>query len=504
MRTARRAWMLAVAILPCGVLAQSWQFVPSISLAETWSDNLQLQPDPFARTGWVTQLTPSLALDHVGPRLRLSLDYRHQRSYYAGESELDNAQNFLRLASTYEVIEKLAFIEARANITQENRSAFGAAVVPGSAAANDNRVETRMFGISPVVRGQLGDLAVYQARLNQTEVRTVGGVSVQGSTRQDTTELIASMRSASPSARIGWAVDARGLRSRTDAFETLEDRRIRADLIVGIAPQLHVSLVDGYERTDFTREGTRSDSTPGAGFEWSPSARTQLAAVAQRRFFGTGHLATFTHRTPRTAWRVSSSREASVLSTVLGASAGTLESLMTDLLTASIPDPVERTAAARRRLAGLGAAATTINTGFLTERPFLDRRIDASVAFIGARNTMTLGYRHSLQTALGAAPLSTADSFALSDEIRQRAYSAAWSYRLTPLTSLTLAINGLRTNGMDSAAPSSKEDLGTLFLTTRFGPRTSGSFGVRRVEFESNRASSYQETAVFGSLSFRL
>ena len=480
-----------------------WHWTPRIMLREEFSDNVRHTIDALAQSAWTTYIVPGVHLEHWGARLRISGDYAYQRSFHTSSTkDLDDTQNLLYATATYELVEKMVLIDGRASITQENRNAFAAPVVPGSTNPNANRAETRLFTLSPVARGQLGDNALWQVRWNESDMRSKGNFQF-GDTNLATTEIVAGLRSARTGARLGWNLEATTLQSRSDSTGTLDDRRVRADLIFGVAPQLHLLLIEGYEKTDFVREGEASGDTPGAGIEWAPSPRTQVTGVVQRRFFGTGHLATIDHRTPRTAWRFMSTKDSTVLTSVLGATAGTFQSLLDNLLVYAIRDPGARSEAARARLNNLGYAPTVVSTGFLTERPFVYNAQDINFSFIGSRTTFVAGYQRREQTALGTAA-GVGDSFTLSEEIRQRSYRTSLNYRLTPLTSVTAALSGTHTRGVEPNNLSSKEDLATVYFTSQLGPRTTGSVGLRRVDFDSNQATSYRDNVVFATIEFRL
>jgi uncharacterized protein (PEP-CTERM system associated) len=480
-----------------------WHWTPRITLREEYSDNVRHVGDDAAQSAWTTFVTPGIHLEHWGPRLRISGDYAYQRSFHTSSTrDLDETENLLYAIGGYDLVDKTVVIDARASITQENRNAFAAPVVPGSTNPNANRSETRLFTLSPVARGQFGDVALWQARWNESVMRSEGNFEF-GDANLDTSEVILGLRSARTGARLGWNLEATGLQSRSDTNATLYDRRVRADLIIGIVPQLNLLLIEGYEKTDFTREGESSGDTPGAGFNWAPSPRTVASAIVQRRFFGTGHLATFDHRTPRTAWRVTSTKDSTVLTSVLGATAGTFQSLMDNLLLYSIRDPGERSEAARARLNNLGYAPTAVSTGFLTERPFIYNSQDVNFTFLGTRTTFVAGYQRREQTALGTAA-GIGDSFTLSEEILQRSYRTSLNYRLTPLTSFTAAFAGTHTRGVAPSNLSSREDLGTLYVSSQLGPRMTGSVGYRRVDFESNQATSYRDNVLFATIEYRL
>jgi uncharacterized protein (PEP-CTERM system associated) len=129
--------------------------------------------------------------------------------------------------------------------------------------------------------------------------------------------------------------------------------------------------------------------------------------------------------------------------------------------------------------------------------------VDASVALIGVRNTLTLGGRRETQSALATAA-GASDSFNDSSRIRTHSYSVAWNYQETRSTSLTAVTSRLKSVGLDPGAPSTNQALDTVFLSTRLGQSATASIGVRRVGFESTHQSDYRENAVFGAISFRL
>jgi uncharacterized protein (PEP-CTERM system associated) len=380
-----------------------------------------------------------------------------------------------------------------------NQSVFAPAVVVGAPNANANRVETRTYGVSPYVRGRIGDVARYQVRVNETEVQpqnaAFAGVR--------TTEAVANVRNATASARLGWALDASALRATSESFGTLDDSRIRGSVIFGITDQIYVSLLEGYESTDFGRDGRESGATPGLGVQWSPSPRTNLAVVGERRFFGTGYLATFGHRAARTAVRFSAARQSALLASVLGSASSTLESVMRELLTASIPDLTAREAAARQRLGELGAAPTAISDTYYTSRPYLERSIQATVAYTAPRTTFTVTAADRKSSPLRV-DVRFADAFTEAGDIHVKSGSASVIHRLSPLTTMTVAGSVLRSSSSNSGGPLSREDLGTIFMTTRLGPRLSFSAGYRHVRFEGNTSANYVENAIFGAFSLRL
>ena len=489
------------AILAAGIArADSLRFVPSVAVAQTYSDNVALLPGELARSGWVTGISPGIRADLAGARVKGFLDYRLTETFYSSESRFNHRQNFLDSFAKVEAVDHFLFVDARAAVSQQNKSPFGAAVTPDLSTPSANRVETALYQVAPTLRGQLSDSASYQLRLNETSVRA-DNVSLPG-TR--TTEWAGKIGNASSSAKLGWAVDGSALRLRNEAVGTLEDSRIRGSLVYALDPEFHVSGFAGHESTDFAGPPRRGTNTPGVGLEWSPGVRTHLVAVRERRFFGDGHNVIFSHRTPLTAWRLTSTKDAAVLPTQLTASSSSsIQALMSDLLTSAIPDPEARAQAVRRRLEETGIPGISpLNSNFASARPFVLRNDVASFALLGAIHTVTLSVIRREQRGFGVS-LAGEGSF-VQDDFRQRGFSANLARRLSPLSTVTLAATSLQTDDLTMTTRQTRQHFYSAFLATRLGPRTSASLGVRHAEFDSSiPIESYRENAIFASVSIR-
>ena len=229
-----------------------------------------------------------------------------------------------------------------------------------------------------------------------------------------------------------------------------------------------------------------------------------MAAVTQKRFFGNDHLVAITHRTPLTAWRFTSSKEATVSANQLATSnPGSVYNLLLDLLASTIPDPIERAAAAQRKLEQTGIPATSgIQDGSLSVRPILSRRLDASVALLGSRNTITLNAGKHEQRGIDSSSLTPGIGAPI-EEIRQFSANATWAYRLTPVSTMTLAVSHLHTEGLFTSNLTATQRLQSLFVVTQLGPHTFASIGLQRILFDSTVVNSYRENAFVSSLSVR-
>ncbi|MCM2326643.1 MAG: TIGR03016 family PEP-CTERM system-associated outer membrane protein [Lysobacter sp.] len=489
----------AAMVVALGAQAETWHVSPSVAVRETFSDNFLLATGDAARSGWYTDVVPGLRAEVMGARLRGFADLRLDAKRYAGDSRLDENRRFLESQGTFEAVENRVFLDARAYITQENLSAFGAASTPDQPSASGNQVETSVLRISPWIRGKVPDVANYHVRYDAAGIRADDPALAD--TR--TGEWIARIASASPSARLGWALYGSALDVRNDEVGHIVDRRVRGRLAFAVTPQLRLSVLGGVEETDFAGPPRTRTDTPGAGIAWTPGDRTQLAGVVERRFFGNGHSVFFSHRTARLAFRLASVRDAAVFPGARSAGESPARALMADLLASTVEDPEERAREARRRLEESGIAPfSSLGSSSLTSSPVVFRVDEASAAMVGARNTVTVTAMRREQRTIGA-PAGAAPA-APDDDFRRRGIDANWAYRLTPVTTVTLTATALRTVGQGAVEARSDEDRIGLVVSSRLGPKTLATMGVRHSTFDTLAGTgSYRESAAYASFSVR-
>ena len=476
----------------------SFRVFPVVELGERYTDNATLATSA-AQSDWVTDAAAGLGVEYRAARANALLDYRVNRLIYRQQSNLNSTQHLLSSRASLEAVEKWLFLDASASITQQNRSAFGIAGITDFTNTRANRVETTTYQLSPYVLGNFMDVTTYLLRVNGAETRA--GESAFPDSR--TYEWTGFVKNAPAARRLGWSVDGNSLSVRNSTVGRRQDSRLRASLLFEIDVQLRMSLGGGKESSDLDGRDRRATSTYGLGFEWTPSQRTQMAAITQRRFFGNDHLVAIAHRTARTAWRFSSAREIAVSTNELAASnPASANSVLLDL-PSTVPDPNARLDVAAPTLGQTGMTAPSgIQGGFFTVRPFLSRRQEASMVMQGSRNTITIAVGRREQRAVDGSSV-TPGSSARIEEFRQYGANAAWAYRLSPVSTLTTVVSRFRTEGLFSENLTTTQRLQSLFFVTRLGPRTSVSLGVRRVLFDSTVLNSNRENTFVSTLSVR-
>ena len=192
---------------------------------------------------------------------------------------------------------------------------------------------------------------------------------------------------------LGWSAVASHTVSDFRAGRRTFDSRVRAGFNFLFSPELKVGVTAGRERTDLLVLGGESNPTWGVQADWTPTERTALSANVEKRFFGNSHAFRFSHRTRATVWALSDSRDISTTSSQGTVSFGSAYDLFFRQLESAEPDPVRRDQLVRTLLLvnGIDPNAVIVG-GFLASAATLERAQVASVALVGARNTVTLQF----------------------------------------------------------------------------------------------------------------
>ena len=478
----------------------TFRITPSIELNERFTDNAALVSAGTAESDWVTDASAGVRVDYRAARATGLLDFRVNRLIHASFSRLNSTQHRLNSNATLEALEKWLFIDARASIAQQNRSAFGVADIAELTSERANRIETTTYQFAPYVRGAIANIATYQIRAAASESRT--GESAFPDSR--TYELTGFAKNPASSDRLGWNVDGSSLSLDNQAIGKRSNSRVRATLTLEVDAQFLVSAGSERESTNLDGAQKRTRNNFGFGFEWSPSQRTQLTALTQKRFFGNDHLVSISHRTPLSAWSFLSAKEIVVSGNELSASTpASVNSLLSNLLASTFADPIGRTDATQRQIDQTGIPPSSgIQDGLFGLRPILSRRQEASVVLRGSRNTFTLAIGQREQRLIEANG-SVIGNIALTEEFRQTRYNATWAYRLSRESTLRLVLSQFRTEGLDAENRSTRQKFQGLFFVTQLGPRATTSLGIQRVLFDSTVTTGYRENVFLSSLSIR-
>ncbi len=485
-------------------LAAEWRFTPELTLRETYSDNYNLAPSGSEQSGFVTEIAPGFTVTGQGRRAQFRATYQGRSVNYSG-GRGSNFQNYLDSSGRAELVDDFMFIDGTANSSNVSTSAFGPQALD-STYATGNRSEVRSYSISPYIRKRFGSDARGELRYTHQGVSSdTGGFANYNSDR-----LNGSLSSGESYRSLGWDVSGSTQQSRYSDVDSVRSDYVNGTLRYRLTEQFSLTGSAGYERYTYQTLGDApSGPSWSVGFDWKPSSRTSLAATAGRRFYGSAYTLNGTHRSRYTTWNISYNEDiTSQQEQFANSGSVSTSSFLNQAFLANIPDPVARSQAvdAFIRATNLPATLANGNQG-LSNRFFLQKRLQASVAYTGGKSTAVLSAYDTLRKPQSENNSNSGfgnGNLLFSDETRQRGVSGLYSLRLSTLSTMNLNAQYYRTTSLLSNITDDNK-LVTLGLSHQFSSRTSGTVELRRYQGSFNQTGNdFTENAISAYLSMRL
>ncbi|MFS0753677.1 TIGR03016 family PEP-CTERM system-associated outer membrane protein [Noviherbaspirillum sp. 1P10PC] len=505
----RPAALAALAVLgmqAAPALAADWRFTPTLTLRETYSDNIRLAPTGNEQSSFVTEVMPGFAVNGLGRRSQFQATYQARGVTYSNDVGSSNLQNYLNARGTAQLVDDLLFIDGTANITNLSTSPYGPQAINSSYAIN-NRSEVRTYSISPYVRQRYGSVAQAEARYTHQGLSS----DTPGFSNYNSDLLNLFVNSGEAFRLVSWDVTASRRHSSYSSLNSVDNDYLNGVLRYKLTDQLSLTGSAGYERYTYQsiNDGPRGASW-SVGFDWRPSSRTSLAATAGRRFFGDTYSLNGIHRSRYTTWNVSYNEDITTTQQQLVDSGSISTTAFLDqVFSATIADPTARAQAVEAfiRATNLPATLANPNAG-LSNRFFLQKRLQGSVALNTGKSTVLVSVYNTLrrpQTGVSDnVGLLTASNQLFIDESRQRGVSGLWNLRLTPSTSMNLNARYYRTTSLLSNR-TDDNTLVTLGLSHQLSPKTTGTVELRRYQGSySQTGTDFRENAISAYLTMRL
>lgn len=460
---------------------------PTLSVQQVFTDNAQLSStDRQSQTQ--TQILPGLRIGtRDGGRIQLSVDYSLNAPITIGGDRGDQRiQQSLAAALHAEVVERHAALDARAAISQQSLSAFGASVPSGFIGANRDSTEVRSVSISPTLRGSIS------GQVDVSAQATWGHSSAVSSQASDTSSYGWGLSAGGRLGLLGWSLGhnvsgggfGAGTRSTATSSTSLA-------LNYSYDYDWRFSVRGGRESSNVQSTNSSALATYGVGVDWTPTPRTSISWQTDERYFGRSHSLSLQHRFRRTVFRVSDSRSESAGNLFLSPiGQANYERLMQELALL-IPDPVQRDLRVREFLGQAG--------GFLTRAVSLQSRRDASLFWSGIRTTVSASVFRTESRRLDTQSTAV-DDLSGGARVSQRGESFSASYSLTPTTSMSMSWG--RTSSSEIAGSRSTDQQTLQVSLSSAVARNAGlSMSLRHVNVDSPTRP-YTENGGTVSLSF--
>ena len=499
----RFPWLSAAAsiVLACpAVWAAKWDIVPTLSVVESYTDNIALSDDASRQSDWVTTAVPGIRINAAGARLRFNLNYAPEIVYYAHSRDDIEVFNKGSAFGVAELAKQFLFIEGGALVNQYDISPRGP-LTTSNINTTGNRATVANYLASPYVRSSAGSQV-------QAEARYTYSLSKSDDQPQlvDSVGNAIDLRLASGPAYKVFTWNLSYHRENIEYTGTQQDQDTKIEVSSAgarrmITYTIALTAQGGY---DYYKRGALVPASEGwawnVGMDWTPSPRTRLAAAAGERFYGDYYSLEFTHRTRLTTWSAGYNQTVTTTRSEFFIPSTTSTAAYLDtLFSAQIPDPVARQKAVEDFIARTGLPPSLSSpVNFFTTQLFVAKKWQASVGILGVRNVVIANvFSEDREGLAGDLVLPNAPN-----ATKQLGTSLAWNWRMTPKN--TLNANGSYiTVETPFIGQTDRYTYAGLSITRQFYPKLTGALGYRRQESDPEFGSGYTENVGFASIQLR-
>ncbi len=153
----------AVACLPAA--AVEWEVEPSIDLAESYTDNLSLQPDGQEVDEFVTEVLPAIRINGIGKQFEVDFEYRLQGLFFSRQDELDEVLDYSRTRGRATLLGESLFIDFAGSLNQQIINPDGRIGI-SAVSQTGNRSEVGNFSVNPYFQRTIGSATTVQFGYN--------------------------------------------------------------------------------------------------------------------------------------------------------------------------------------------------------------------------------------------------------------------------------------------------------------------------------------------------
>jgi uncharacterized protein (PEP-CTERM system associated) len=494
-------------IFPAYSAAADWKITPRLNLLETYTDNVTLATRGNEISDFITQINPGISLTGSGARLNVNANYTMQNLFYANQSNQNTAMHQLNAGAKATLIKNLFFLDSTANISQQNISLQGPLTTNNENITN-NRATVKTYSISPYLLHNFSNFATTQARYTHNAVYTDAVGGLPGS---QSDIILLSLTSGSAFRALGWGLNYN--KQKIGGLSTSgENEQYTGNLRYRVSSKFSLTGTSGYQKYSYTSiTGNSAGSFWSTGFVWTPTERTNITANTGKAFFGTTYTIMASHRARRSTWSLNYNQNITTTRDqfLIPATTNTAN-FLNQLWTSNIPDPVMRQQTVDAFIRDNGLSASIFDPiNVLTNQFFLQKRLQATVALSGTRNTVVFSMFHMLrepQTQRDTnSALFGANNFTLNNNTKQIGGNILLSHQISPLTNANIGAVYIKSNILGTDQEDETKTL-TAALTRQIWTKLNGAVNFRHVERTSNstqNGAAYRENAIIASLTMR-
>lgn len=475
-------------------IAADWKLVPTIGLNETYTDNVRLSADGKQESAYITQVSPGLTINATGQRLKLQANYVMQNSYYSGDTNETKTNHLLRSNANVAFVQNLFFLDANANITQQNLTPFGQ-VTDNDFTLSKNRVEVRTYSASPYFRRNFDNKFIGELRYSYDSVAS--SAQTNADSTSDTFRF--NLNSGQAFKTTNWGLSYSQQNVHFERQATLESAMATLNFDYYISPLFRLTSTAGHEKNSYVSLAEKRPGYFGTfGFAWVPNQRTSLIFNAGDRFYGKTYALTLSQRARLSVWSLGYNEDVTTTrGQFLLPATNNTSAFLDQLWQTTIPDAASRQKTVDNfiRDSGLPAALSQpVNT--FTNQVFLQRSLQGSVGLTGARNTVVLSVFNNLREPLSTGGVDAILNPGLLRKVRQTGTNALWNVQFSPRTNASFSAAYSKAKTVDTTL---EDDTKTFraSISRMLQPKLKGSLELRHLQRDSSVVTgNYKENAI--------
>ncbi|WP_158675428.1 TIGR03016 family PEP-CTERM system-associated outer membrane protein [Thiohalobacter thiocyanaticus] len=245
-------------------LSRDWQVTPRLTLSETFTDNIKLEPDGDADL--VTEVSPGVNVSKQGGRSRVELDYQLQGLLFADTSSSNDINHKLFGAGQFELKPDWFYLDTLATYTQRNVSQSGRLSLDTVTGAGDLD-DVGTLRISPYLAHDFGGQVEVLARYTHDEIRYESGASDSSA---DGVDL--NLASGRFWRTLSWSVNHYRNRISRDSAPNASFESTQADLAYRLTDTFRLLARAGNEDNDYpSSRKVENGSYVAGGALWRPT-----------------------------------------------------------------------------------------------------------------------------------------------------------------------------------------------------------------------------------------
>jgi uncharacterized protein (PEP-CTERM system associated) len=486
--------------------AAEWEFSPVLELKAGYSDNIRLAPRGKENGDYIAQFNPGIDFSGTGTHMKVFGYYHMQNIFYAEDQSKNSTHHILNSGANAELLDEYLFLDATASITQQSISPV-APVTLDNTNIVDDRTDIRTYSVSPYFHHNFGNLFLSELRYTHNVVES----SANGLFDSQAEKFLFQLKNGPHFRIMGWELNyAKQNIDYISANTDVENERYFLKLSYLLSSKFSLDATGGYERYDYLSLNQNPEGSYWlAGFRWTPSERTDIEASAGKRFYGDTYSLLAKHRSRRAVWSLGYNEEITDTRSQLFIPASIdTASFLNQLWLSSIPDPVIRQQMIAAFMLENSIPSSLANPlNLITNRIFLQKSLQASLALGGRRNTVIFSLfnvdREAQTSGIADSALLGVSNISLTDKSKQTGANLIWNLKISPISNANFGLGYIQNSFPDLDQKFDTKSL-SLNLIRRLLPDINGSLGVRHIRRESSAGiGDYRENSITASIQMR-